>query len=444
MKKNFKYAALAAFAFTLALSSCSNGDENSSDPAKGTPTTFTLALTFPKTYAVDDNASTAESMVKNIDVFILNTVDGSTVTYKRIPANQWTLSDGNKYTKAEIETTIGAKKIYVGINLPDAIRNMISANGLVGLNETKIHAITTAGLTDATNGFAMFSTLGVEKVLLKEADVVSSDATKDNKISVTVERMVAKVGVVKAATVTNVGDGTGTVDLSTLMYTLGNTNTKTFALQYKVSDVVIDPNYTGYPASYNDTDWEGLETTTANYVAVDANGTANSALAAKYGAENTADVALKGSNTYAAIKVQFLPAMYSNADGTDRDGTNGNTDDNFWTVTLGNGTRKFFDVEVDASMYTTAQTANAPTKEKYVYGICYYSMYLGKDNGYNFIRNNFYKATIKEIKGLGNYKPGIVDPSKPGDPVAKDAALIEMTVEVAPWNMINEDWVLEK
>lgn len=441
MKKNLMNLLLISLSLTLGLTGCKSDDGNS--PPKGTPTTFTLSLKFPTTRATDDNASAAEAEVKNIDVFILNAIDGTTATYKRIPIAQWTPSNGNQYTKADIETTIGAKKVFVGVNLSDAMRNTIAANGLAGLNETKIHAITSAMLTDATTGFAMFSTAGVDKTLVIEAEVDPGNSAKDNTISVSVERMVAKVGVVKAASVANISDGSGTIDLSTLMFTLGNTNTKTFALQYKSAGVVVDPNYTGYPTSYTDTDWEGLEQTTANYVTIDANGTANNALAAKYAAENTADIALKGSNTYAAIKAKFNPTMYSKSDGTNRDEINGDTNETFWTVTLGDGTRKFFDNETDANTYNAAQILKSPTTAKYTYGICYYSMYLGKDAGYNFIRNNFYKATITEIKGLGGYKPGIITPGLSTDPVAKDAALIEMTVEIAPWNMISEDWTLE-
>ncbi|MFV0589275.1 fimbrial protein, partial [Bacteroides reticulotermitis] len=124
MMKNFKYVAMMAAALTLGFSSCSNNDDlgNGDTIESGRPTKMTLAIAQPVTYAPDGNATTDETKIESVDVYIYS---GSTfLKREHLTITDFDAGAGNVWTlkKAkEIATTTGAKTIYVGVNLPTTL-----------------------------------------------------------------------------------------------------------------------------------------------------------------------------------------------------------------------------------------------------------------------------------------------------------------------------------
>lgn len=447
MRKFFYLFMLSAL--ITGLGSCSK-DETKEEPTlpKGEPTSINLSLSFQSIpRAVDNNATEKESTVHSVDIFILDRATGELVTHKHLAATDFTRSDATLTSKNKIATTTGDRDVYVGINLPESIKGQIIAKGRKGLDKNTIHEITTALLS--TDGLAMFSNQAAKGTFIKDNDPGAATA---NKISASVERMVGK-GAMKKASASDLKaiaeDGTGSIDPSTLKFTLGLTNKKIFAVR---PDDNSDPNYlsdnfvTPGPAAsgkFDSSDFEAMHMDKKDYVAVNENATENNQLNVKYGAENTSDVGLRGISTFFSVEVKYIPTagtFCNNTGATDASLTLAGNGD-FWT-TVANGEMKFFVSETTANAY--AATLNpAATVYKYTGGLCYYNMYAGKTisgTSYNFYRNNFYIGTVKGVKGVGMNEPGIPNPE---DPVSGNKSLIDVDIDIIPWTIVIEDMVLE-
>ncbi|MCD8080805.1 MAG: Mfa1 family fimbria major subunit [Bacteroides sp.] len=444
MKKTFKYAWLMVAALAVGLWSCSKSDDTPDkrgDVTEGKAATVQLRLAFPQTYAADVNAKDTENEVKKVYLYILNADNGAIVTYQEFDVADLTPNGNNNYTSSSIRTTSGNRKIFAGVNLPIAMRNNISQNGLSAIDETTVYDLGLGELNDTTGiGFSMFSTQVLEKTLLSD-----EDSPTGNSITIEVERMVGKVSVVAdLGTVGTCTDGSGT--LEDLAFDLGIINKKTYVLQYMDGGIIKDPNYAGYahsggifaPGSYDETDFYDF---TGSYLDVDdISETDNSVLNAKYAPENTADLALQGSNTYISLKGYFVPTQFSDDQGDPKSVTY-TKGEGFWTVDDATNGLKFFDDRDEAADYAE-NILGIPATDvddvivEYADGICYYNLYVSKANGYNFLRNNYYKATVTAVNSLGNPDPG---PEDPDQPVDGDLATIEVEIDIVPWNLILED-----
>ncbi|MCD7935920.1 MAG: Mfa1 family fimbria major subunit [Tannerellaceae bacterium] len=433
MKKNLFLCAIAAL--TVGLSGCSkddvsNGGDGPDDVTAGAEATVVLNLSFPQTYAVDGNATTQETAVKNVDIFVINPSNGAIITHKNLVTGDADLDDqtDNKW-KATVKTTSGEKQILVGVNLPNSIRSAVAQGGLAGANENTVHTLTYGLLNDATEGFAMFSTEVLEHELYSDDDI-ANDNTLNNNLSIQVERMVAKVAVTAASVdASAVTDGTFT---GTYEFTLGKVNKKTYAMQYTDAlGVIRDPNYLSSdyndPSGFDNSDFFNPLDDPTGYAVTD--GTVF-----KYAPENVADLALKGTNTYVSVKAEFIPANFSDATGTETPNSN-SSPVSFWTVTRGDDV-KYFDDEDVADQYIT--NGGGSKSAEYENGVCYYNSYLSYNNGYNVLRNYYYKVTVTKILSLGSPDPD-VDDDEEEEPIDGDFAMIDVDIDIVPWTVVNED-----
>jgi hypothetical protein len=163
----------------------------------------------------DLTANADESNVLNVSVYIFETngtpasvggytafadltkFDGTTIpgTYTLLPAN-------------EIETIAGAKRIYVGVNIPataTALVNPASETAfLAAVDAVTAMSVVDAGGDATKSAFTMFSEVAVP-TLVKDP-VGDEHTTIENKIAFPVKRVVAKIVGSADDSVTNAGD----------------------------------------------------------------------------------------------------------------------------------------------------------------------------------------------------------------------------------------------
>lgn len=104
------------------------------------------------------------------------------------------LQDGgdNVYTTNELKTTTGAKTVYVGLNMTDAMVAQLKATAAQNLPSTAAK-VALGDLTSQTTGFVMFSTQG--KSATFEAVPEEGGIPEANKVTLTVERLASKIAV---------------------------------------------------------------------------------------------------------------------------------------------------------------------------------------------------------------------------------------------------------
>ncbi len=422
MKAKFKYVMLMAAALTMGLSSCSNESDVVDDTSKeGVKTYASIKFSSPTTYATQEGTA-EESKINTVDVFIYN-VGGFLKDYKQF-TNFSDAGSGVWKTDELMETTSGAKQIYVGINLPDEIRTSLSeTNKTLAALTSVAHTITVAQIA-TDNKFVMGS--DVTPATFTPWDGVTGSMPASNAITVDVKRFVAKFTVEEKANLalTNVDGGT----LSNLRFALGQVNLSTYAAQKKVGTTIEDPNYTE-PAIPGD----GLSSTLVDNDYSDVND-AGSFLAVKYAPENTNDNVIAGNLTYVSVSAKFAPAnVFTGTTGNWTVTPHGTIGD-FWCIKTTTGNLYFKSV-TEATDYATELGLNVGDVVEYTSGICYYTVYVNKANNYDVFRNDFYQVTVNEIMGLGDKEEGPVIPTNPVDLTTK----IKVEVKVAPWNLVGED-----
>lgn len=439
MKSKFVFPLLTLFLF---LSGCSddNGSGNGPDGDQK-ETKIRMEISFPTIYAKDDNAAASELVVENVDLFALD-AQGALVTHQRYDRADLTANTvDNKYV-VEVRTKVAAVDFYAGVNLhSDLLAAILPTDGSELFDVKQVHTVSKSMLMNIDgegnpNGFAMFSTGKVSKQLVEESEIVPTDPAKDNKVTIHVERMLGKIVMNKSATLSDVAAG-GKVDLSTLKFTVGNSNTKTYIMQYKDGSIIKAPNWA---APYEESDYLLLTDYRAVSDYSDGGETVKPKdMVAFYSPENTAEEKLQGAVTYASVQVKFLPALFSNSDGSDRDGLNLNTDGSFWVVTKSNGLKKYFDSETHMNAYVESLEQageSATVSAKYVEGLCYYTAYIEGELGeYDFLRNHFHVLTINSIKGIGTPEPG---PEEPEEPVDPETTPLDVTIDIEPWTMVTQ------
>jgi len=419
----------AAAICTAGLAGCSKDKDNEVvNPViedEGVPTTISLSISQPKTYAVDNNATPAELAFNTVDILIYKGTN--LVKHVKLKGTDFeeTTTGENKYKiKEKIETTTGIKDIYVGVNLPAAIRSAITANEVKGSLST-INRTTIATLTDTSTGFAMFSTAGIERTLVEEDDATYSTV---NTLEVPVERLVAKVTVQSDENLNyNVAGGT----LSDIQFGIRNSNKLIYALQQKDgSGTVIDPNYE--PSQYDADDFEHLY---SGYTAINDYDTPVLNLSHKYAPENTSSSHLTRETTYASIRAKFRPEEFADENGELYTNQNPGAV-TFWLVKYNNGDTKYFENEADADKFLTTVSG---TKTKYEDGYTYYNMFLNPKGKYNTIRNTYYKTTINSITGLGNSTGE--EGGNTTDPV-ESPTTIDFIIDIVEWQLIENGYDL--
>lgn len=476
MKINFKHAILACAALAVGLTGCVKNNGGDIDTTEGAETYAQFNFSFPANTRATDAGITAESAVETVEVFIFKGAQRE--NYVLLSASDFT-PNGNLYTaNAYIKTTEGAKKVYVGVNLPAAL----GASAIV--NETQftsaVKSIPNNELVVYTGSdltrLAMFSVTPATPTLTAW-DGVTGTIPATNKVQIPVQRMVAKAAASEGATLSTTI--TDYAVFNNLQFKVAGLLKQTYIGRNVVGGVIQSPDY-----ARGDTVNTALYSDAINdYVNVNLQGTSTTASGfnAQYAPENTNAVTPRmGETTRIVVKANVQPAFvwgYATdgaawGDWSATANTAANTTDFFMVETVG-GTQYFFLTETDQPTTVTSITnfmdayvanqgsgtvsdhfnasrnsaADSPAAyiTKYTGGVCYWNkLWLNIDGASNGLggagtaanvgqtyRNDFYHMSINNITGIGDGSETIIDPEKP---IVNPESYLEVTMEILPWN----------
>lgn len=441
--KTLKFKLIAYSFLLFGITACINSKdgcdcENEVNDS-GEKTFISLSLTFPKnttsiSATSDPNATEAEAKITKIDLFIYAEA-GYFLSHSSLNVADFDLVASSEaldkyvYTGTEkIATTTGKRKIFVGINMPDALVNSLLHKGNSELTQVAKN-LAIAELTSNTSGFIMTSAIKDCVFMLDEEDA-------GNNPTIAVQRMTAKITVKKAENIITAGVPGA---ISDLMFAVNNINKSSYLAQGDAPEYK-DPNWAS--GSYNVADFE-----TSNFVSVNSATAAVGDLNVLYAAENTSEDHLSKELTYLTLRGKFIPkqtVVFQN--GTDN--TNGYKFENttitipetFYVVTVykPNPEKAFFYSEAIAKDFAADNGLTDADVETFTDGYCYWDMFLNRNN-WDVLRNNYYKSTITRIVALG--RP-VADLPDPNNPPASDTN-IECNVDVLDWVLVEEDYELE-
>lgn len=446
------------FALTgLTLAACSNDDVvDNGTPVTGEETWAAFTIQLPKTTetrAADPNATTAETVVKKVAVYVMDAA-GFIATSGVVDVADYGTVDGAtntiKATKVAVKTSAGEKKIWVVLNPTDAMHTQITGTvGLGGMQTAMTTAVTgmTGGYQYATEtvadakGFVMANKEILTKTLaanISLADALNSGNTDDakNHFSVSVERAVAKVAAVaKAGGIENKLPLIGT--FSDYKYYVRQVNPATYIARW--TDKTKQPGGYNILTPGNDDDgtnipWGNTAMAGNDALDINSNGTANNALNGIYVLENSMLDPMQQNATYMVIQTKWTPKKVYQADGV-TEGTL-NADGDFWFKD-----KKYY-MEAPAGL-----SAVEADKVKWAKGICYYRTYLydkytnnmpaaGGARYYDVVRNTCYNVTINSTMAPGSNTD---TPPGPGpDPIEEDT-WVSVNVDILPWTFSKMD-----
>lgn len=447
-------------AAVMGLASCSNENVPMGGDLtpQGEPTSMKLVLDLSggaySRAIQDDNATDVEKKIDNLNVYIYDANGIFEKEHILNLANDFEEGANNVWTTNKVlEATTGKKTIYVGANMTTGMKQIMKANSAQALAKKGVGATLTE-ITD-NNGFVMFSTVAAGNTL-KATDANQADQIPtENQVTVTLQRLAAKIAVGMTATMDApgvkqgaAGDITGLgflVDNINKMYYLtyggvgGNTPAATDANMF-VKDYDKN-NHFEFADWQNNPQFKGITPGTADKTGW------NTA----YAAENlTTDKVIEGV-TRIVVKGQFTPKSGIKVDGVAPNYTFANADGH---ITAGSdyymfnlpeaGGYAFFnktDGDDDAKVKAWLKhigiadgqlDAVAATKVLYTKGMNYWWITVDDNRG-DIKRNNFYRADIKSIWAPGRNNGEFGNDDK-GD-VVDEKTNITVQITVEPWNM---------
>lgn len=465
MKQMFKFF-VATAAIAAGITACSKEEVviNEQPTLERASLTITINNNEANTRAIDDNNATSdEKVIKTISLFIFgnNTVaEKDTVfTLKTGSVGGFEEDGTNNYKLTLQNAPIGAKKIYVGVNLPTALHSAIASKGVAAAFELADKDGLLAFVYPASgNGFPMFS-----DDTKTPNFTIQKDAT--NTFETSVKRLVAKVTVETTSLFENntnqerTVDGM-TVDHATLQFAMGQTNRKIFPYPQKSGAVYEDPNYFAvinggalnyagdfinefYDFKTNDGTWNAsTQDVFKNFKDVTKSAEASDVTKFKpsYVLENTSKERLEGELTYAFIKAKFTPAFTHEYDASTKVITStANTTSNHAKLYVFNNSGVFYYMTVKAQADAFAADKVLAYKT-YTDCFTFYMVNLNTEvKNYDVYRNDYYKLSIEKVNRLGDPYQGPDDPT--GQKGGK--ADLDVKVTVQKWNLVNQGIVLE-
>ncbi|MDR0976263.1 MAG: Mfa1 family fimbria major subunit [Prevotellaceae bacterium] len=511
MKFLFRTTLLAALAIA-GLASCNTDDlPNGTDTAEGTnvTTTMTLNLKFPTAPATraDVNAVAAEGVVKTVSVFIYSASgvlqnDTTMLLAGGFDTPGTEESGQTAYTsKVTIYATTGPKKIFVGVNLPDALKTALHNEARMANLISNARTLTRTDLLGTSSdvdgilgddeeetGFVMCSPIMADATL-----VVTSDATyaTANTVEVDVARLAAKVTVSESSDLTTteplaVAAAGGSFD--NLQFAIDNFNQKSYLIQ-GIEPAYMDPNWDlatwiaedgkVVESSYYD-DLDNIDNAKTaqdakdnvyGYYNVNSSTEGVAAYNNAYVAENTSETLKKGTLTRVIVKAEFLPDYlwaadednktappigYSKSANTLDFDTNGD----FYLIVDPAGTAYYTlskTVAVGAAgtavgcgdpannfeAGSLAEVLGASSVIKYTDSNCYYDLWLNTDKAsdeprYQPLRNHYYQCKITDIAALGDHTEALDTP----EDVATSDTNIKVDINVLYWSFVTNNYVL--
>jgi len=419
--KQRNFLAVCLLILSLGFAGCSSDSDGPIGPS--VPDTGSLKVSFRAselaTRALIKTAQSEEKELKHVDVFVYK-ADGTlekVTRFAKADFNQnvdsYTLSDGKEISGLEV----GAKKVALGINLPDTLVSKIQSAASAGM--TSGHQMAVDHLTKA-NEYVMFGDIQTATVKANETSTISGIFF--------VDRIVAKVSVKKKP------------DLS--MKVAGGLITK---IEYNVQNI----NKVIYPLIPATFDKGTIDTSIPSFVKkVENMPEAGEDVEDEHDKLHTymteyTPVDTKSYPTYVRIHCAFSPEKYIiKADGTtESEYIEGDT---FWTLPLTDGKVAYFVSKTVASDYYDAEKDNLIAEgdkktfdelvTEYTDGNVDYGVFLHKtSNKFDVVRNNYYVITVTGINGLG--EPGTteqIDPKEKG-------GLVTFKLDINEWQGVDSN-----
>lgn len=443
----------------MGLASCTNENDpmgnNGQTAEPGEPTHVTLSLDLnnaTSTKAIqDDNATTEETTITHLNVFIYDK-NGVLENAEKILMDD--LQDGgdNVYTTNELKTTTGAKTVYVGLNMTDAMVAQLKATAAQNLPSTAAK-VALGDLTSEATGFVMFSTQGKNATF--EAVPEEGGIPEANKVALTVERLASKIAVGCEKAIDEIKQGAAG-KIQNLRFVVDNINTLNY-FPY-AAGVAKDPNMT--KAAYNEDDFviEDDFATADNWKTITPGTAEKTQWNYAYSAENvTEDKEMQGV-TRVVVQGEFIPAtLIEKKDAGDGQVTWENKDNSgavaaetfiqlefaeaggyaFFAGSTGDDVLKeYMAFKKGVETAEISDEILKAAKKVYTNGYNYWWITTKEGRG-DIVRNNFYRVNITSIWAPGR-TDGKFDPDKDDEKVDEETN-IEFTVTVAPWKLVEQD-----
>ena len=459
--KRFLMFALVASTFLVACSKDDNqpidgGNEKKIDTSMGLNVTFPALNETRAARAADtDNATAGELIVNTVTVFIFNpngsvapgngTERSISTDFEDQTNNMWSLKESSR-----IKTTSGPKKIYVAANLPSGFAATVTQENVLTQTATNFGGTLVAQLT--SSGIGMMSPVKeINLVAMTDADNLSEQTPDANKFTTSIERMVAKVAVSYAsATTTYPVSG---INYYVDQFGVGQDGSAMYPAKWiNAAGKLVTPfaSRTGAPGTgrikaINAYNAAGKPKDLTNYF---------------YAGENATQQGLRGEAAYASIRAKMTPPKYWKvvADALVED-MDAPAPDAY--VVFHNNQYYFTKSEAIAiavSGVLNESNVNLPPAGYKLYSghYCHYFVFLNRkneatDQGHlELHRNDFINVKVNGINGIG--EPGDPDtggetpgpgPVDPEIPVVSIPTMIEVTVDVTPWNYTDPTVILE-
>ena len=492
----------------VALTSCKKDNQ---EPKKNEGTTYvSVAIGLQSDMRAGDNEDDFNSVgkwngkdaIETVDVYVVSKGEVAFGEYTKAdftPANESNPAGDDKQitltpTKA-IKTTPGDKKVYVVLNAPDKVRDLLKEsipNNFMAAYNKAIEDMTTGQVakTDASKGDIIMMTNAKECKITVEDGVTKDEALAatgaKNRASVEVKRAVARVLLTatdKTYTI-KYEDGTDMGTISNITYAVAQ-GEKAFYLSQKKDDKgviltpaynfmptigIATPNYAAQAAAYDYSDLSKLDrsalvaTDLASALKIGEKSLENSVFIFEashlFGQAGETTTTYTGkfrrANTpYVLVRTKFVPApakfatpaekaAYDKGDGTFFRGEDG----------LFYGGNELADGEGNALRPNQKYV-------QYVKGKVLYYAFVNPDNVEKTLnapayRNNIYHISVKGFKGLGtNWNPLYPEdpenpkdnpdpkpkddpntpPFNPGDNNTPKETYMAVDVTVVPWNV---------
>lgn len=449
-------------AAVMGLASCSNeNDPMGGDlTPQGEPTGMKLVLDLSGgayTRAIQDaNATEDEKKIKDLNVYIYdaNGIFEKEHTIQFVDLKE-VVGQNNQYvTQNVLETTTGKKTIYVGANMTAGMKQIMKANSAQALAKKGVGA-TLAEITN-TDGFVMFSTTAADNTFVATAEKQPDNIPADNQVTVTLQRLAAKIAVGMTANLPGQDVQQGAAgNITDLGFLVDNIN-KMYYLTYGGVNGGKTPAATDANMLVKDYDKAHFEL--ANWGANPQFKTITPGTADKtgwstaYAAENlTTDKFIEGV-TRIVVKGTFTPQSGIQVGGNAPDYTFTETanhitkGDDYYMFNLpeAGGYAFFNKTDGDDAAKVKAwlkhigiaddqQDAVAKTKVLYTKGMNYWWITVDDNRG-DITRNKFYRADITSIWAPGR-NDGKFDDVKDKNDKVDEKTNITVQITVEPWTM---------
>lgn len=458
MKLNFKYAMMSCAMLALGFTSCSDndGEGDLNLPVEGAETYVTIDLSAVTastraTYADEPEERTINDAV----VYVFN---GNKVLEA--------VEDFGSATSKTFKSTVGLHYFLAAANLPDDITIPLGSGmeevetTLNSINKTVFDGFIqannffmTSGVVTGTNGYRAINAASRTLVEATEAE-----APTENPVTIKIGRAMAKLNmsvnpsvvVHDKVTLEGVEYNTagGEIEPTTATFVVANNPSSMYFFPHFESQLFQTPHFADFNDILAPQDfWPALHKLTGDpaegYTAASYDGEYT---AINYIMENGNKKPTYGNATVVSLKVKFKPdAKFISSGGTLTNGT-------FWrlwdNVTEAYTTQVIDNKNVPVFYKSEAEATSAINGDQkvveYTEGYCYYiipveDISTSAAARYNVYRNHFYSIGVRTVYACGHGNPGGESETEPVDPLDPEDVYVAVSIEVLPWELVNQN-----